>query len=161
MKKIVYCLLFFFGMQWSVNAQSGSYSEIYDTLKSNDSLLFDRGFNHCEIQYFKQFIAEDFEFYHDKAGTIESKAAFIKVMQNGICNPDNTTKSRRELVGKLEVFPLYNNGKLYGALQKGIHKFYETTNTIEVEGSIAKFSHLWILEQDTWYLKRVISYDHQ
>ena len=82
-------------------------------------------------------------------------------MQNGICNPNNVTTSRRELVdSSLDVFPLYNNGQLYGALQNGVHKFYETTNGKEVAGSIAKFSHLWILEDGTWHLKRVISYDH-
>lgn len=100
--------------------------------------------------------------YDDKSGVQESKEAFIKVMQNGICNPNNTTKSRRELVdGSLAVFPLKNNGQLYGALQNGTHKFFETTNGKEITGSVAKFSHLWILENGQWFLKRVISFDHQ
>lgn len=144
----------------SMNGQTEFY-EVYKTLQANDSLLFDRSFNKCETQYLNQLIAEDFEFYHDKGGITNSKADFIAIIKNGICNPNNTTKSRRELVGKLEVFPLYNNGTLYGALQNGVHKFFETTNEKEVAGSIAKFSHLWILENDIWTLKRVISFDHK
>ncbi|WP_460219522.1 nuclear transport factor 2 family protein [Psychroserpens sp. MEBiC05023] len=139
-----------------------THSEVYNILKANDSLLFERAFNACETQYLKQLIAEDFEFYHDIGGIESSKEGFIKSMRNGICNSNNATKSRRELVeGSLEVFPLKNNGEIYGALQNGVHKFFETTNGKEVAGSIAKFSHLWILENDTWLLKRVISFDHQ
>ena len=161
MKQYLHLILFFFGIGLSLNAQSNEYSEVYKTLKANDSLIFERAFNHCELQHLEYLIPEDFEFYHDKAGILDCKEAFIKVMQDGICNSNNTTKSTRELVGNLEVFPLYNNGKLYGALQNGIHKFFETTNGNKVAGSTAKFSHLWILENDKWYLKRVISFDHQ
>lgn len=161
MKQYLHLILFFFGIGLSLNAQSNEYSEVYNTLKANDSLIFERAFNHCELQHLEYLIPEDFEFYHDKGGILDSKEAFIKVMQDGICNSNNTTKSTRELVGNLEVFPLYNNGKLYGALQNGIHKFFETTNGNKVAGSTAKFSHLWILENDKWYLKRVISFDHQ
>ncbi|MFD2916017.1 nuclear transport factor 2 family protein [Psychroserpens luteus] len=161
MKQYLHLILFFFGIGFSLSAQSNEYSEVYNTLKANDSLIFERAFNHCELQHLEYLIPEDFEFYHDKAGILDSKEAFIKVMQDGICNSNNTTKSTRELVGNLEMFPLYNNGKLYGALQNGIHKFFETTNGNKVSGSTAKFSHLWILENDKWYLKRVISFDHQ
>jgi hypothetical protein len=149
-------------MSLSLNAQSNTYEDIYNTLKANDSLIFKRSFNKCELQHLEQLIPEDFEFYHDIAGVINSKKAFIDVMKNGICNPNNTTKSTRELVeDSLEVFLLKNNGTVYGALQNGIHKFFETTNGNTVAGSTAKFSHLWILENDKWVLKRVISYDHQ
>ena len=61
----------------------------------------------------------------------------------------------------LEVFPMYSNGNLYGALQTGVHKFYESFNgKPEVAGSTARFAHLWLLENGAWTLKRVISYDH-
>jgi len=162
MNQSLYIVLCIFGILTNLNAQSALNSEVYKTLKANDSLLFERAFNKCETQYLDQLIAEDFEFYHDIAGLEASKIGFIKTMKNGICNSNNTTKSRRELIkGSLEVFPLKHNGKIYGALQNGIHQFYETTNDIEVAGSIAKFSHLWIIENGKWYLKRVISYDHQ
>ncbi len=141
---------------------SHAENDVYTILKANDSLLFERSFNKCETKYLNQLISEDFEFYHDISGLETSKEAFINSMKNGICNPANATKSRRELVpGTLEVFPLKNNGKIYGALQNGVHKFFETTNGVEVAGSIAKFSHLWILKDEQWQLQRVISYDHK
>lgn len=161
MNQSILLVLCIFGILTNLNAQSASDSEVYKTLKANDSLLFERSFNKCETQYLERLISEDFEFYHDISGIENSKSDFIKTMQNGICNPNNATRSRRELVeGSLEVYPLKRNGKIYGALQNGIHKFYETTNGEEVAGSTAKFSHLWIIENGVWYLKRVISYNH-
>ncbi|MFT4611495.1 MAG: hypothetical protein ACJA1H_002441 [Glaciecola sp.] len=161
MKQSIYFILFFFGTGLTLNAQTDSYSEVYKTLKANDSLIFERSFNKCELQYLDQLISEDFEFYHDKGGILDTKEQFIQTMKDGICDSNNTTKSSRELVGELEVFPLYSKGKLYGALQNGIHSFFETTNGKVAAGSTAKFSHLWVLENDKWYLKRVISFDHQ
>jgi len=136
---------------------------LFETLKEHDSLLFEVSFNKCNLEAINEIIAEDLEFYHDQSGITQSKEAFMDVMQNGICSPTNKTKSRRELVeGSLEVFPLYNNGELYGALQNGEHRFFESYDgTKETAGSIARFSHLWIQEDEKWTLKRVISYDHQ
>ena len=45
---------------------------------------------------------------------------------------------------------MYNNGTLYGALQNGEHRFFETYKGEEKAGSIAKFSHLWLKEGDQW-----------
>ncbi|WP_299226222.1 nuclear transport factor 2 family protein [uncultured Psychroserpens sp.] len=162
MKPPVYFILFLVTSTFFSYSQTNENSELYKTLKANDSLLFERSFNKCETQYLELLIAEDFEFYHDISGVDNSKKQFITTMKKGICNPNNTTKSRRELVeGSLEVFPLKNNGQLYGALQNGVHKFFETTNGKEVAGSIARFSHLWVLENEKWVLKRVISFDHK
>lgn len=145
-----------------LKAQVSENSELYKTLKTNDSLLFNVGFNKCDIQQFQNLTSDDLEFYHDKAGVINSKEEFIKVMANGICKKDNPYKARRELVeNSLKVFPLYNNGKLYGAIQNGNHRFFENFEGKEKAGSIAKFSHLWILEDNQWKIKRIYSFDHQ
>ncbi|WP_452228776.1 nuclear transport factor 2 family protein [Lacinutrix sp. MEBiC02404] len=148
---------------WQANAQVSETSELFLKLKTNDSLLFHVGFNTCDVSQFKKLIAEDFEFYHDEAGVTESKADFMANITNGLCGSSNHTKSRRELdVESLEVFPLYKNGALYGAIQKGEHKFFESVNGgPESKGSIAKFSHVWIKEEQGWKIKRVLSYDHQ
>ena len=113
--------------------------------------------------YVMENLADDLEFYHDQGGVTNSKEEFMEVMKKGICGESNTTKSRRELVpNSLDVYPLYSNGALYGALQNGEHQFYESYNSQpEVSGSIAKFSHLWLKEGDNWMLKRVISFDHK
>ena len=150
-------------MVMQINAQVDQQSALFKTLKANDSLLFEVSFNKCQLSAIENIMADDLEFYHDQGGITNSKDEFMNVMRNGICSPSNKTKSRRELVaGSLEVFPLYKNGSLYGALQNGEHKFFESYNgQKETAGSIAKFSHLWLHIDNQWVLKRVISYDRQ
>lgn len=143
-------------------AQSSKDSDLYKTLKKNDSLLFDVGFNTCNLDAFIHLLAEDLEFYHDISGLGEGKAHFVNTFKTGLCgNPDY--RSRRELIpGTLEVFPLYNNGTLYGAIQKGEHRFFEKPKgQPEIKGSTAKFTHLWVLKDGKWQINRVLSYDHQ
>ena len=133
-------------------AQLATTSELHQTLKANDSLLFEVGFNQCDLSQFENLFSEDFEFYHDQGGIDASKEAFMASMKNGLCS-SGSNSTRRELVaGSLEVYPLYNDRVLYGAIQKGIHRFCETT---------AKFMHLWLLENGEWKVSRVLSYDHK
>jgi len=57
---------------------------------------------------------------------------------------------------------LDNNGQTYGALQSGEHDFYiQEPDKALIKTSIAKFSHLWVLVNGEWKLKRVLSFDHQ
>ncbi len=151
--------LFLFG---TISAQEPITSPLFKTLKSNDSLLFDVGFNTCNIAAFEGIMADDLEFYHDKGGVTKSKENFLNLFRNGICKSDEFV-SRRELVeGSLKVFPLYDNGKLYGAIQEGQHRFFETPKgKPEQTGSIASFTHLWIKHGNDWKVTRVLSYDHQ
>lgn len=143
--------------------QVSKASELFKALKANDSLLFNVGFNTCDISQFKTFITDDLEFYHDNSGISNSKEAFILSMKNGICSPNNTVTIRRTLVaGSLKVFPLYDNGTLYGAIQTGEHTFNELAKDgSQSQGSLAKFTHLWIKENENWKIKRVLSYDHK
>lgn len=62
----------------------------------------------------------------------------------------------------MEIFLLKNNDSLYGVVQTGMHTFYETPSGQSKQlRSIARFTHLWVLENSNWKLKRVLSYDHQ
>ena len=142
-------------------AQVPTSSELYKTLKKNDSLIFDSAFNECKTSDLDALIAEDIEFYHDTGGIDLGKEPFLKSVRQNICgNPD--VRPYRELVkGSLQVFPLKNNGVLYGAIQKGNHNFYLKENGKTRPTVTAKFTHLWILEKNKWTLKRVLSYDHQ
>ena len=84
-------------------------------------------------------------------------------MNSGICRPNNPEKVYRHLVEEsLDVFPMYNNDELYGALQNGIHYFSTDENTTyEQSNNYALFSHLWLIDEDgNWKIKRVISYNH-
>jgi len=61
-----------------------------------------------------------------------------------------------------EVFPLYNNGKLYGAIQNGIHHFYlREENKEDLHTSTARFTTVWIKEADKWIISNVLSFDHK
>ncbi len=162
--KYLQSILFLCIFSYSMGAfsQLPNNDPLFQILKAKDSLLFDRAFNHCETQLLELLISEDFEFYHDQSGITSSKKDFLKVMRDGICRQNNPFKSRRELItGSLEVYPLYDQGKLYGLLQRGKHRFFETgPSGIEKEGSTALFSHLWLLEDNDWKLKRVLSFYH-
>ncbi len=154
MKRIlfIFMLLPFLSM-----SQVEKSSKLYKALKVNDSLIFNASFNTCNLEELTTLINDDLEFYHDKAGLIEGKDTFIENTKNGLCKSPN--ELRRELNKEsLEVFALHDNkGKLYAAIQKGVYSFYEN----DKKGSTAKFTHLWILKKDRWFLKRVLSYDHK
>ncbi|HLF63230.1 MAG TPA: nuclear transport factor 2 family protein [Saprospiraceae bacterium] len=156
-KNILIAILLFSGI---VNFTAQTSEEIYDILKSKDSLLFNAVFDLCDSLTAIAFISEDFEFYHDQSGITNSKAGFMQSIQSLCTLPYDP---RRELDPEsLEMFPLYNEGKLYGAIQSGVHKFYaKEVEKHEYLTSTARFTHLWILENGEWKLKRVLSFDHQ
>lgn len=131
-------------------------------LKTCDSLLFDIGFNECNLEIFDTLVADDFEFYHDQSGITPNKAEFINGTKNGLCKMDYRAIRKLE-PGTLTVFPMYKDGKLYGALQSGYHSFYALYpgKTELVHTSEAYFTHLWLLEDSRWKLARVLSYDHK
>ncbi len=106
-------------------------------------------------------VAENFEFYHDQSGITPNKTAFLETTRNGLCKLPY--RPRRELVkGSLVVYPLYKNGVLYGAIQMGKHRFFANEkDKPEYFTSIAKFTHVWLLENSEWKLTSVLSYDHQ
>ena len=158
-------LLIFLGITPAATAQSSEPSpapqELYETLKAKDALLFDIGFNTCDIAQFENLISEDFEFYHDQGGITASKEAFVLSIETNLCQLDY--QPLRELVeGSLKVFPLKKDGVLYGALQNGEHRFYALEEGQEKYlTSTARFSHLWLIDNGEWQLARVFSYDHQ
>ncbi|WP_422860326.1 nuclear transport factor 2 family protein [Flagellimonas sp. S174] len=146
-------------------AQVSRSSELYQTLKKKDSLLFNAAFNTCEIEVLNSLFAEDFEFYHDKVGITDGKDAFIQPIASGCDNwKDKAPQpAKRYLMeGSLEVYPLRKNGTLYGAIQHGVHSFeFLNENKEYQKGDIAKFTHIWILDEGNWKLKRELSYNHQ
>jgi len=134
-----------------MNAQIDKKSDLFVSLKAKDSLLFEDGFNKCNLYQMEKLIVDDIEFYHDKDGATKTKQEFINSMRKHLCNSGKNVTKRVLDKTSLEVFPLYKEGKLYGALQNGTHGFNETK---------AQFSHLWLIENKQWKLSRVISYNH-
>ncbi|HSY29382.1 MAG TPA: serine hydrolase, partial [Burkholderiaceae bacterium] len=142
-------------------AQVSNNSELFATLKSCDTRLFDVGYNMHDIKPFEELISDNFEFYHDKGGETVGKAAFLDSIRNGIFNL--RYRARRELVpGSLVVYRLEKNGTLYGAIQMGEHRFYALEpGKPEYPTGHALFTHLWLLENGQWKLARILSYDHE
>lgn len=150
--KIIILSLCLFFSAIAINGQVEKSSELFKTLQENDRLLFEEGFNKCDISQFEKLISEDMEFYHDQSGIMTSKEQFMANTRNVLCKKGAKKNDRVLVKDSLQVFPLYDNGKLYGAIQIGIHRF---------GNSSAKFTHLWILEHEKWQLTRVLSYDHK
>lgn len=134
---------------------------VFEAIRKNDSLLFNEGFNKCDMKQFDKLVDFKFEFYHDVNGVIRSKKDFMESIREGLCKLPY--KARRELIpGSLEVYPMRNKGKLYGAIQVGRHKFYALEkDKPEYQTSEAKFTHLWKLEKGKWILISGLSFDHK
>lgn len=66
-----------------------------------------------------------------------------KTKQN-ICGDPDKKLIREVIENSREVFPLYNEGKLYGAIQTGEHQFFiRESDKDEVLGGLAKFTTVW------------------
>lgn len=142
------------------NGQAAKNSELFQTLQKQDSVFFERSFNLCDLDYLRKAIHKDLIFFHDQGG-IQNRNDFLENTKNNICSNPNQKPIRKVDASGLEVYPLYNNGKLYGAIQSGIHDFYiREPSKQDVHTSKAKFTHVWLLENGEWLLKEVLSYDH-
>ncbi|MEI9908213.1 MAG: serine hydrolase [Bacteroidota bacterium] len=142
------------------NGQIATNSELFQSLKKQDSIFFERSFNLCDLEYLNKAIHKNLIFFHDQGG-IQNRNDFLENTKNNICSNPRQKPIRKLEENSLQVFPLYNDGKLYGAIQSGIHDFYiREPNKEDVRTSRAKFTHVWLLENGDWLLKEVLSYDH-
>ena len=135
-------------------------NELHEILKKKDSLVFQLGYNNCDTAVFRKLLSEDFEFYHDQSGYMDSKEVLLQSFPN-LCKM--SYKATRELIdSSLKVFPLYSGDELYGAIQTGDHIFYgEEDGLPKYVTSVSKFTHVWVLENKEWKLQKILSYDHK
>lgn len=161
--KMINILLFVIALLFNraAVAQADPHSELFVALKKADSLVFDEGFNKCNFILLQQVMHPDLQFLHDQNGA-QNREAFFKVFKESICSNSNAKPIRKLVAGSLIAYPLKNEGRLYGAVQMGMHEFYiaEPGKPLRFTGT-AKFIHTWLLENGDWKLYRVISYDHQ
>ena len=164
MRKIAIIALILLVSSGTMHAQLSATDDLYIVLKQQDSLLFHAAFNTCDEAVMTAMFTEDFEFYHDKGGITEGREAFLKQFRENCARwvAGKPQPSKRILFPKsLEVHPLKNNDVLYGAIQHGMHEFeFLNGNGDYQKGDIARFTHLWVLEQGKWKVKRELSYDH-
>lgn len=128
-----------------------SQAELDKAIASLDAALFD-SYNHCDLEKFSSFFADDVEFYHDQSGVTLGRVALTDSVKKNICG-----KVTRELVpGTLQVHHM----KGYGAVEMGVHRFHHPGHE-DTEGvGEASFIHLWQYKDGAWKITRVISYDH-
>jgi CubicO group peptidase (beta-lactamase class C family) len=159
MAKNIQLIFFFLLLSTKVcYAQLKSSDVLYRTIMEKDSLLFSVGFNNCEITQFENLMSDNLIFFHDKVG-ISNKQKFLSDLKNGLCKDPSVRQVKRILQKEAtEIYPLYKDGIIYGAVQNGIHLFYDNA---EITPGVAKFSHVWQLEDGTWKLTTSLSYDHQ
>ncbi len=158
MKIINQSLFFLFFATISLSAQVDRKSDLYKTIISKDSLLFNVAFNTCDIKQFENLLSDNLKFYHDKDG-ISDKKKILFDLKNGLCKNPEIGQVKRFLINEsTKIFPLFKNGILYGAVQNGEHKFSEKRET---QAGIAKFINVWQLENGEWKLVTSISFDHQ
>lgn len=144
----------------NLNAQIDKNSSLFIELKKQDSLFFERGFNNCDIAYLEKSVDDNLKFYHDNGG-FQDKKLFLERTKQNICGNPNQKPIRKVVENSLEVFPLYNNGELYGAIQTGEHRFYiREKDKQDILGGQAKFTSVWTKKDGNWIMSDVLSYDH-
>ena len=160
-KNTIITLVLFVSAYTQLHAQVPKDSDLFRKLKYHDSVFFERSFNRCDINYLQNAIDKDLTFYHDKSG-IQNRERFLANTKQYLCGDTLRKPIRKVEEASLEVFPMYNNDVLYGAVQTGIHRFYiREKNKADVLTGKAKFIHLYLLVNEQWILKEVISFDHR
>lgn len=149
-------LMILLGLASSHSAYAAT--ELFVMLQEKDKLMFEQGFDQCDLSVTTRLITDDLEFYHDNGGIDKSKNAFLETMKGGLCRTGNNPIRRHLVAESLSVFPMYDNGKLYGAIQMGQHGFSAPDELFD--GKAASFIHLWLIEDGEWKIARVMSYDH-
>ncbi|MCM8568546.1 class A beta-lactamase-related serine hydrolase [Gramella jeungdoensis] len=158
--KSIFYLLFLIGLNYSYS-QTQSYSELEDKILKADSLLFQEGFNNCDFYALSKLTDDSLKFYHDISGVITGNEEFIQSIKNNICSIDYHPV-RKLLSENHRIYPLKQNGEIYGAIQIGKHEFYAVgKGKKEYLTSIADFTHLWLKKEGNWILQNVLSYNHQ
>lgn len=149
---ILFASLLFLGIK-STQAQSTEHffseTELTREITRMDSLLFEVGFNQCNLEVWEPILAKDFEFYDDRSGLNTSRQVEIGSFKDKCSKSFTVTRQPVEI----HIYPLQN----YGAVQTGVHHFFIDGKPVEK----ARFTHIWKYQDNQWQVSRIISYDHQ
>ena len=134
-------------------------SDVTEILSQKDAAFW-KAYNDCDIAAMEQFFSKDVEFYHDKGGIINNREVLSHDLENGLCRSGKNELRREAVPGTVRIYPLKNNGEIYGALMTGEHLFYLVQGESEKLDGRAKFSHLWLKKNGEWKMHRIFSFDH-
>jgi hypothetical protein len=142
-------------------AQEAPGSALHAAIDAQDRIVFEQGFNNCDLEALAGVIHPQLRFYHDVGGQ-QDRDAFLAAMRANIC-PASGPKPIRVLdPDSVQVFPLYDGGVLYGAIHSGVHWFdLREPGKPDVRTGVARFTGVYVLEDGRWWLKDVLSYDHR
>lgn len=134
--------------------------ELSNTIIRLDSLFWST-YNNCDTAKMGSFFTEDVEFYHDKGGPTFGLPELVRSFSKNLCSNKDFRLRREAVEGNYKVYPLKKDNMIYGAILSGEHVFYilEPGKGEQLNG-LAKFTHLWLLNDGTWKMKSVLSYDH-
>lgn len=153
-------ILLAFGLQTEVTAQQND-ADLEKLIRQKDSLFWN-AYNTCQLNGLEEFFTSDLEFYHDMGGVTLGVAAMVESIKNNLCNPNKDFRLRRKALEEtVKVYPLKKDGAIYGAIISGEHVFYIRQNgkPEQLDGQ-ALFNNLWILQNGSWKMKRILSYNH-
>jgi len=128
----------------------------------HEDSLFWKAYNECDTAGARRFFTEDVEFYHDKGGPTYGRENLMANTKKNLCSNEHFRLRREAVAGSLQVFPMENNGVIYGAILSGEHVFYIWgKDKAEFLDGRARFTHLWLLKDGAWQMSRILSYDHR
>jgi hypothetical protein len=120
-----------------------------------------QAFNQCDVARLAKLNTSNLEFYHDVGGPMFGRDKFVAAIKNNICGDPKRRVRREAIADSVRVFPLRDEGTLYGAIVSGEHQFYNSTKGAnEYLTGTARFTHVVLLDKGNWKVSRVLSFDH-
>eukprot|EP00903_Cladosiphon_okamuranus_P003411 g3409.t1 len=136
-------------------------ADLEQLILAGDDRLFEAGFNRCELATLQATLSNDVVMVHDQAGRTEGLEDFLAPVRANICSGEGPKPLRQLDPDATEIYPLFENGTLYGALQLGRHSFYLKEGDAEPYlTNRARFVTEWELVAGAWQVKTAYSYDH-
>ena len=155
-----YCMYVVAVLSSLTAAAQTEHEKLTATILHLDSAFWN-AYNRCDTATFKNYFTDDVEFYHDKGGITNTSSSVVDLMNKNLCSNNNFRLRREGVPGTIKVYPMEDNGKIYGAVISGEHLFYITANgKPEYLDGRALFTHLWLLKDGVWKMSRVLSYNH-
>jgi hypothetical protein len=136
--------------------------ELVAAVMKADADFFKAMFDTCDIETVRTHVTDDFEFFHDKSGLVDTSGAqFVKDVEDKCKRQEEGVDflSRRELVPEsVRVYAINN----YGALMTGVHRFYAISKgKPDRLTEVSQFTIVWKEDNGQWRMSRGLSYDHQ